>query len=90
MKRVYFVDLDGVIVLPGWPPIPIPGAVDKLLKLSEKGEIWLFSCWGLAEAQIAFLNSLGVPFKGFIPKPLADEYVVIDDHLKIEECSVSL
>lgn len=83
MKRVYFVDLDGTVVYPGWPPQLMPGAQEMLKELARDGEVWFSSCWAFGEEQIAFLRTLGVPF-GCISKPLADEYVVIDDKLNPE------
>lgn len=83
MKRIYFVDLDGTVVAPSWPPVLLPGALEKLKALAQDGEVWFFSCWALGEEQKAFLQGLGIPF-GFVPKPQADEYVVIDDKLNCQ------
>ena len=89
IERIYFVDLDKVVVYPGWPPKLIPGALEKLQTLSQDGRIWFFSCWALGEEQLAFLKTLGIPF-GFLPKPLADEYIVIDDKLNTQLSRTSL
>ena len=89
MKRIYFVDLDGTIVYPGWPPKLMPGVLEKLQSMSQDGEVWFFSCWAFGEEQIAFLRTLGIPF-GILPKPLADEYVVVDDKLNLQLCRKTL
>lgn len=89
MKRIYLVDLDGVVVRPGWPPELMPGAPEKLRAMSRDGEVWFFSCWALGPEQIAFLKTLGIPY-GFIPKPLADEYIMIDDKLNCQLSRIAL
>lgn len=88
MKKIYLIDLDGVIVEQG-TQILLPNALEKLKVMSQRGEIWFFSCWAFNERDLTFLCSLGIPF-GIIRKPFADEYVFIDDKLKISECNVSL
>lgn len=90
MKRIYLIDLDGVVVRLGVPWQPLEGAVERLRELATKGELWIFSCWALSPEATDFLNSLGVPWCGFIGKPLADEYVFIDDHLNVAECRTHL
>lgn len=88
MSKVYFVDLDGVIVIQGTHNL-IDGALDFLKKIhGEGGRIYYFSCWAFTETDIRFLESL-VPFEGIIRKPLADKYVYIDDKLEISECKNS-
>jgi hypothetical protein len=89
MRRVYFVDLDGVLVHQGTHSL-IDGALDHLLKIHESGGIiYYFSCWAFTEVDMEFLQSL-VPFEGIIKKPLADEYVYIDDKLKLDLSSTGL
>lgn len=88
-KRIYLVDLDGTAVEPGWPTHWKPGAIDKLRAMAQQGEIWFFSCWAFGPEHIAFLSTLGIPF-GFIGKPLADEYIYIDDKLNVALCGTAL
>lgn len=89
MSRVYFIDLDGIVVhqmtAAGIPRL-IPGALKMLQDIhASGGRIYFFSCWLFTEGNINFLKSL-VPFEGFIHKPLADEYVYIDDRLRVDLC----
>ena len=88
-RRVYFVDLDGVLVSQGTHSL-IDGSLDCLRKIHESGGvIYYFSCWAFTEADMEFLRSL-VPFEGIIKKPLADEYVYIDDKLRVDLSGTSL
>lgn len=90
MKRVYFIDLDDVVVKNGTQEL-LPDALARLQALSAKGEIWYFSCWAFTARDQHFLNTLpGVPCAGMIRKPHADQYVYIDDKLLVEECGVEL
>lgn len=89
MLRVYFVDLDGVVVQQGTHKL-LDGVLDKLKQIhASGGKIYYFSCWAFTEADMNFLHSL-VPFEGIIRKPLADEYVYIDDKLKVDLCKTEL
>jgi len=87
MKRIFFIDLDGVLVKQGTQEF-LPGALAGLQARAKDGEIWFFSCWAFTPRDMEFLHSLpGVPCAGVIHKPLADEYVFIDDKLNTEACS---
>jgi hypothetical protein len=89
MDRVYFVDLDGIIVHQGTHEL-LEGALKMLQKIYESGgRIYYFSCWAFTDNDMNFLKSL-VPFEGIIRKPLADEYVYIDDKLRVDLCSNSI
>ena len=88
-NRVYFIDLDGVLVEQGTHNL-IPGALDALKAITAKGHVWFFSCWAFNPSDIAFLRGLGIPVGGIIPKPNADEYVYIDDKLIVPECGIAL
>jgi hypothetical protein len=89
MSRVYFIDLDGIIVkqiTSEGTIVLMPGALRMLQDIrASGGRIYFFSCWLFTEGNINFLKSL-VPFEGFIHKPLADEYVYIDDRLRVDLC----
>lgn len=90
MKRVYFIDLDGVLVKQGTHEL-LPGALERLQELAKQGEIWYFSSWAFTAPDQNFLRTLpGVPCAGMIRKPLADEYVYIDDKLDVQACRTSL
>ena len=89
MNRIYFIDLDGVIVKQGTQEL-LPGALEMLQAIHKLGgQIYYFSCWAFTDADMIFLESL-VPFQGIIRKPLADEYVYIDDKLRIDLCGTSV
>lgn len=89
MKRIYLIDLDGTAVKPGIPHEWMDGAVEKLKALSQLGQIWFFSCWAYSQADIEFLQTAGISF-GCLSKPLAEEYVVIDNLLIPELCTREL
>ena len=84
-KRIYLIDLDGVVVQPGTHEFLNDKIASTLRDLSDKGDIWFFSSWAFTEQDITFLRSLGFPF-GIIRKPTADEYIYIDDKLRIDLC----
>ncbi len=89
-KRIYLIDLDDTVVRHGTQEL-LPGVRERLLELSARGEIWYFSCWAQTPRDIAFLNSLGVPWCGIIKKPFAAvDYVMIDDKLNLDESAQSL
>ena len=86
--RVYLVDLDGVVVVPGTKRL-LPGVKEYLKELSKEGHIWFFSCWAFNREDLTFLESLEVPFD-ILSKPYAEEYVYIDDKLLLDKCNISL
>ena len=91
MKRAYFIDLDGVLVRQGTQEF-LFGAKDKLLKIFDNPDntVFFFSCWAFNDNDIRFLKE-NFPYKwGIIQKPLADEYVYIDDKLNVLECKTGL
>ena len=88
MKRVFFIDLDGVVVEQGTQNL-LNGALESLQKLSTMGDIYFFSSWAFNQRDIDFLASFNIPF-GIIRKPTADEYVYIDDKLNISVCGIKL
>lgn len=88
--RIYFVDLDGVVVEQGTKSF-LPGAHEKLKKLSHQGEIYYFSCWAFTDEDIEWLKNIpGVRMAGYIRKPLGEEYIYIDDKLNIVKCDTKL
>lgn len=90
MSKIAFIDLDGVIVKPGTHEL-LPSAKIRLQKLHAEGyEICFFSCWGYNQDDLEFLASLGIASFICLNKPLADEYIFIDDRLNIEKCSKAL
>ncbi len=67
-----------------------PGAREQLDLIRSRGHrIWYFSCWGMGPAEWEFLESLG-EYGGFIHKPYADRYMVIDDKLDVTGCRTAL
>lgn len=89
MDKIYFIDLDGVIVKGGTQEL-LPRALESLKAIYDSGgKIFYFSCWAFSEGDLNFLHSL-VPFEGFIRKPFADEYIYWDDKLRIDLCRNSL
>ena len=88
MKKIAFIDLDGVLVNQGTQNF-ISDAKEKLQELAKEYEIWFFSCWDFNESDVKFLSSIGVSF-GMIRKPLADQYIYIDDKLDVKNCATSL
>ena len=85
INRVYFIDLDGIIVKQGTQEL-LPGALEMLADIYKSGgRIFYFSCWAFDEKDMNFLRSL-VPFEGIIGKPYAEEYVFIDDKLRVDLC----
>ena len=90
MLRVYFLDLDGVVVEQGTHTLRGDSVLPALRDLAARGQIWLFSSWAFTPEDINFLTSLNIPFAGIIRKPVADEYVYIDDRLLVNLCGGSL
>ena len=88
MKKIAFIDLDGVLVKQGTQEL-LPGALNRLKEISNSYEIWYFSSWAFNQSDISFLKSLEVPF-GIIQKPCADQYIYIDDKLDLRECGQQL
>lgn len=79
-ERMYFIDLDGTVVEPGTYRL-LPGALKSLGEIAKNGKIVWFSVRDFTQEDMKFLNGLGIPFYGTVHKPLAAEYVVIDDRL---------
>ena len=89
MSRAYFLDLDGVIVKPGTQEF-LPGAKEKVTELARSGAVYFFSCWAFNQHDLNFLER-EFPFAGgVIRKPFADEYVFVDDKLRVDLCGVAL
>lgn len=85
MKKCYLVDIDQTLVEQG-TNVPIPGAIEKVNQYYDEGHmVFLFTCWPDSPDARSRLQSLGIKFHGMVPKPFADEYVVLDDKLNIEE-----
>lgn len=90
MSRVYFVDLDGVVVQPGTQQL-LPGAKEALDKIHQDGgQIFFFSCWAFNVSDLDFLHREFPYAQGAIRKPYADEYVFVDDKLRVDLCGVAL
>lgn len=88
MNRIYFIDLDGVVVEQGTHKL-LPNALEMLQYIHGiGGQIYYFSCWAFTDLDMKFLESL-VPFQGIIRKPLASEYVYIDDKLRVDLCGAT-
>lgn len=87
----YFVDLDGVLVKPGTREF-LPGARERLGELLARSDsaVFFFSCWAFTDDDVRWLYSHFPSAKGYIRKPLADAYVVIDDKLNCTECRTAL
>jgi histidinol phosphatase-like enzyme len=86
VDKCYFIDVDGVLIVQG-TFTPIPGAIEKCNEYFDAGhQVWLFTCWPTTPESANKLRSLGIKFHGMLPKPLAKEYVYIDDRLVPEEC----
>lgn len=77
-----------MVVQPGTHAL-LPGAKERLKDLAQQGQVWFFSCWAFNDTDINFLNGLEIPF-GILQKPYANEYVVLDDKLLVQECGTSL
>lgn len=80
-RKVALLDLDGV-VFPNGSDEMLPNAKEGILKLAEDGyDIYLFSC-GANKCRVAQLTSF-VRIHGAIAKPLADEYLIVDDKINL-------
>lgn len=92
MTRAYFIDLDGTLVPPGNPRGFIPGAKEMLDSLGADPDhhIFFFSCWAFTQDDVRWLLEQFPYAKGCIRKPLADEYVFIDDKLRVDLCDTQL
>ena len=87
--KVIFLDLDGVVVVPGTQEF-LPGAKEKVLALCETGLVYFFSCWAFNEHDCRFLSENFPHAAGVIRKPYADLYSYIDDKLDLEACNTKL
>jgi len=86
--RCYFIDVDDTLLSQG---IPIPEAAKRCNELFDAGhQVWLFTCWPPTQQSAIRLRSLGIKFHGMIGKPLADQYIYIDDKLDVLACSTSM
>ena len=86
--RCYFLDVDDTLLNQG---APIPEAVKRCNELFDAGhQIWLFTCWPSTRESAIRLRSLGIKFHGMISKPLADQYIYVDDKLDVSACGISM
>lgn len=83
-----FIDFDGVIVHDSTHDL-IPGAAEALRKIAQTHRIYLFTS-RRPELFEPALSQAGVAICGFIPKPLACNYLYVDDRLQVGACATSL
>lgn len=91
MSRAYFIDIDGVLVH-GNPRTLMPGTQEKLnaIGADPENQVWFFSCWAFTASDQNWLMTRFPYARGFIRKPLAEEYVYVDDRLRVDLCSQTL
>lgn len=84
MERVLLLDIDGTVYSPGNGNDDedefLPGALERLLELQKEYTIFAFSCRPPGK-WIQNLVDAGVDLRGYIAKPMADEYAFVDDKL---------
>lgn len=91
MRTCYLIDLDGVMVEPGTHNL-IPGAKERLDSIAADSdvEVWFFSCWAFSPRDLEFLKAQFPYARGYIRKPPAGMYVVVDDRLNRHLCAVDM
>jgi predicted HAD superfamily phosphohydrolase YqeG len=78
MTRCILIDVDHTMVKGGTTEF-LPGVKERLKKIAQQGDIWLFTSCPMGPVLQTIIKEMGVPVAGYIPKPLADEYVIFDD-----------
>jgi hypothetical protein len=86
MTRCYFIDVDDTIFKKGSEEPLFEGVIDKINALP--GEVWLFTCRPPRHPWVQQARRLGLRFEGIIHKPLADEYILVDDKLVAASASL--
>lgn len=89
-KVVLFLDLDDTVVKQGTREELRPGIFDLVRERTETQDVYFFSCWAFNASDLDWLNEQFPGAKGFIQKPLADEYRLIDDKLDITQSGQEL
>lgn len=92
MSAVAFVDCDDTLFVHGKNTF-LPGAIDSLLAIQERGDrIVFFTARPLLAEWLEPLADAGVDMKraGYIHKPLADAYYVLDDKLDVARCDTKM
>lgn len=77
-NRCILIDVDHTLVKGGTEDF-YPGVKERLKKLAEQGDIWLFTARPLGPKTKKLIDEMGVPVHGYIQKPVAHEYAIIDD-----------
>lgn len=88
LPPIAFVDFDGVIVHDSTHDL-IPGAAEAMRKLARTHRIILFTS-RRPELFEPALSQVGVKIHGHIAKPMACNYLYVDDRLQVENCANSL
>lgn len=86
MIRARFIDVDQTIFHPGTNEFLSDEVRDQLVKWSEAGDhlyMWTMRPPGLAQPWLNKLAAAGIRIAGYFHKPMADEYYVYDDKLKV-------
>lgn len=78
--RIYFLDVDDTLVPHGSDVVP-QESIDKINSIyTDGGLVYLFTARSKGNWIDRFRNQ-GLKFEDIIYKPVADEYVVVDDRL---------